>query len=314
MSSSGSPIQLVKRFLQKRRWAEATKLSDSERLVLSLFLESNDPRLRKFWLQWESAERFERRFTAPQEHCYELKWMRSEAVLSHNSLQTQQETEPVVVIDQLTRKQLQFRLTIQPGGWAGPLTGETVDGSPFPLDWKPELPKNRRDATQLSLLPPQADQCAGKKRMEAWLEGEHIDPGFTDFIEFFEPATDVDLKQLEQRLQIELPETYRQFLQCSNGLLIGENYFPGSSDARLAPFPDDSFPPALFLTDEIFNNLGDGFYCLPLEGEAQLQIVHFDQYGERKTISDSLPEFLHLKLETLPNQYLNYCDLLRLEI
>ncbi|MCA9006559.1 MAG: SMI1/KNR4 family protein, partial [Planctomycetaceae bacterium] len=143
------------------------------------------------------------------------------------------------------------------------------------------------------------------------LKGEHIDPGFTDFIEFFETATENELTQMEQRLKVDLPEVYRQFLQCSNGLLIGENYFPGTRDARLAPFPDDSFPPTLYLTDEIINNLADGFYCLPLEGENQLQVLHFDQYGEQKRMSNSLQEFLHLKLETLPNQYLNYCDLLR---
>lgn len=314
MTSLRSPLQLVKRFLQKRKWAESAALSDGERHVLSRFLESEDPRLRKFWLQWTSSERFERTFPQPGQQRYELQWSRANTCLSHNSLREHHQTEPLVITDELSRRQLQFRLSIRPGGWAGPLTGETLDGSPFPLEWKPELPETLTDGSELAKLPPRADQCAGQARLEAWLPDVKIDPGFIDFVEFFNPATDAELEQLEQRLNLTLPAACRAFLQCTNGLLIGENYFPGTKDACPPPFPDDSYPPALFLTDDVINHLGDGFFCLPLEGEDAQCVVHYDMYGEKEVISQSLPEFLKLKLETLPTEFLDYCDLLRVEI
>ncbi|WP_298866176.1 hypothetical protein, partial [uncultured Gimesia sp.] len=265
MKSFFSPIQLVKGYFQKKAWALSTTLTESERQILNLFLNQDDSRCRKFWSQWQSAQEFQRAFTNSQQNQYDLRWRRSKVLLSHNSLRKRLESEPLVVTDQLSGKDLRFKLTVQAGGWSGPLIGETIDGSPFPLEWKLKPSIGEMNNRDLLPLPIMADQDAGKNRFTSWLNSIQIDSKYKDYIEFFEPATASDLDQMQQRLQIELPDPYLQLLRVSNGLLIGECYIPGTSDCPLTPFPDDSHPASLFLADDIINNLSDGFYCLQLE-------------------------------------------------
>jgi hypothetical protein len=306
-------FRTIRYFLQKRMLLETATLTDGERLILSYFLESNDPRLRKGWLQWMSAKCYCRNYPQENDSQYQLKWRGSRGCLTHNSIRKRLEMEPIEVVDKITRSRLKFSLPIQPGGWAGPLLGETLDGSPFPLEWKPEPPHPPLAADQRSTLPPRADQLAGQARLEDWLNGVKIDPGLIDFVEFFEPATPAELEQLERRLEITLPDEYRQLLLCSNGLLIGEHFFPGTAEACRPPFPDESYPDSLYLTDDVINNLYDGFYCLPLEGAERHQVVHYDMYGEKEITCDSLKELLKLQIESLPERFLDFCNLTRID-
>ena len=308
MKLLSSPVKLIKHFLKKKAWALSTTLPECELQILRIFLLHDDPRFSKFHLQWQSAKQFQRKFTSPQQNQYELKWSRSKGCLSHNSLRNRLESAPLVVTDQISGKDLRFKLTVQAGGWSGPLIGETIDGSPFPLEWKlkPSIMEiNNRDLLPLPIL---ADQDAGKNRFTSWLNPIQIDTKFKAYIEFFEPATASDLDEMQQRLQIEIPESYRQFLSTTNGLLIGECYIPGTSDCPLTPFPDDSHPASLFLADDIINNLSDGFYCLQLEGDERFCVMHYDMYGEKEQTSASLQEFLKLQLADIPTRYHEICD------
>lgn len=308
MKLLSSPFKLIKYFLKKKAWVLSTELAEGEIQILRIFLNHSDPRFKKFWLQWKSAKQFRRKFTNPQKNQYELKWSQSTGCLSHNSLRKRQESNSLVVTDQISGKDLRFKLTIQAGGWSGPLTGETIDGSPFPLAWKFNPSTIEVNNPNLLLIPKMADQDAGKNRFTSWLNMMQIDTKFKDYFEFFEPATTADLDQMQQRLQIEIPETYLQFLRITNGLLIGESYFPNTSECQLAPFPNDTYPTSLFLTADLINNLSDGFYCLPLVGEEKFCVMHYDMYGEKKKISASLQDFLKLQIDEIPTRFNEICD------
>lgn len=292
-------IKQILDWFQKSRWKSSNSLSSPEWSVIHALLRGNDPRLIKFLLQWHMANGFQRDQDVSQSECL-VKWRSTPGNLSHLSLASDIESDPLVVRDSLSKRDLEFRIHVRNGGSCRPLHGKTIDGRDWPLVWQCDL-VDSSERTFLT-LPELADQGAGLNRLKSWMQNITLTVDFTIFVEFFEPMVPQEYDVLCKRIGIELPDDYRHLLECTNGLLIGESFIRGSdliSRTSLPGIAED----AIVVCDDIINGLSDGFYAMLTSGADSGMVVHCDMYGSVSTTRTQLSMFLTQRFDELPSYY-----------
>lgn len=296
MRQNQSLIQRFIRFLAVQRWKTATSLSDSEQFLIQAFLRGKGPRLWKFQQKWTQANWFTREFVDAKQNAYSLRWRWMAGNFFHASLSECLASAPILFDDATKGCPLKFTLHVQPHGFCGPLIGETVDGSLWPLHWEiPEAARLRiQETSGLLPLPALADQSAGLERLEAWL-GSPIDRRFVYLIETCEGAALEDLQTLS------LPGEYADLLSVSNGLLIGETYIKPASNLEVLEISSDQV--LLNIADDLINGLADGFYGYHMGINKPKGLTHFGMYGEETPAAASLKEFILKQIAELAKSF-----------
>lgn len=296
-------VQKLNRWLQLTGWKTSSAPTPAEMQILCAFHSQSDARILKFFRQWRSAEFVTRSFLNEQQSRYELRWHRTPALLSHNCLFEPIISRPLIVHTSVSPTPLSFVLHVQPGGWCGPLIGETVDGSPLPLRWSLQSGDDQRPpwpgGKPLLILPAVADGLAGQKRIRRYADLPDDFELVGDYWEIFDPATDEQIRECEQRLGFPLPADYIDFVRCSNGILIGETYIPGTGRMAPPPFNLEDRTTTLFLGEDIVNGLADGGWCMPTTGPDAGRVVQYSMYGDREPHTTTLREFVRERVADL---------------
>ena len=141
------------------------------------------------------------------------------------------------------------RLELQVGAvWPGfaQILGRTEDGERWPKDWSvdPEDIVAVRAKSPWVVFPTAKElrqvRAEGSARVSAWLGEPDLLKGGIGRLEVEPPATSDQIRELEARAGLQVPEAYRTLLEAANGIQIGRLDVLGTADGYRLDMPGPS--------------------------------------------------------------------------
>ena len=218
--------------------------TESEVLVLRAILgvadtgvEDLDPRLTSIASQLARAQEVTREYPGPDQYRAAPTWTFDDLTFPLEIDRIA--SDPIVIRDEQTGRELEFRAVIGRSGFLRALEGRTMDGGPWPRDWSiATQPATGGDHPKL-VLPSLEEQRAferiAREALRDWL-GVQVPKG----TELLPPASSAAVAAAESRSGGPFSDDYKRFLAITDGLETPDIRLFGHRDAYVAdaaPWP-----------------------------------------------------------------------------